>query len=239
MPEEAQTVRETTTQATPKRGKSVNSRCRLSTYDDGIVVHAKSSFHCHITGTNTNKTSIVYTRRSHSLRGTIDYYTTEEVCMLVRSLFKSTTYTVRRVLCWNSMMWMNRHRRQTQRLKTVHHNRRTPIMRERRNILRSPKKRWIRPKSRSLKRRQKPVCFCPDNKQNYRTHMIVSRFKKWKGASKKIEDEGKVIKSFKFDIEALQDRAQEWIISLRLNKRWIINIGKYHTDFGIRHCYLW
>ena len=45
--------------------------------------------------------------------------------------------------------------------------------------------------------------------------MIVSRFKQWKGTAKKIEDEGKVIKSFKFDIEALQDRAQEWIIEVQ------------------------
>ena len=46
--------------------------------------------------------------------------------------------------------------------------------------------------------------------------MIVSRFKKWKGTAKKIEDEGKVIKSFfKFDIEALLDKAQEWIIEVQ------------------------
>ena len=45
--------------------------------------------------------------------------------------------------------------------------------------------------------------------------MIVSIFKKWKGTANKIDDEGKVIKSFKFDIEALQDRAQEWIIEVQ------------------------
>ena len=33
--------------------------------------------------------------------------------------------------------------------------------------------------------------------------------------SKKIEDEGKVIKSFKFDIEELLDKAQEWIIEVQ------------------------
>ena len=56
VPEEAQTVREATTQATSKRGKVVKNRCRLSTQDNGIVVHVKRSFHFHIKKQDTNST---------------------------------------------------------------------------------------------------------------------------------------------------------------------------------------
>ena len=107
VPEEAQTVRETTTQATPKRGKSLKNRCRLSTYRYDVMItfqHTRRVVFIHITGQYQHKQDInsIYPPLAFLKRNNLLPTTQEEVCMLVRSLFNSTIHTVRRELFQDS-----------------------------------------------------------------------------------------------------------------------------------------